>query len=775
MDLHNHTETLVSVDLNGNQASVGAVDARMRGDGRYVVFDSIGGNLVAGDSNGVEDFFVRDMQTGITTRVSGPQMVDNNIGFADVGNDGSVTFSTSDSLVLGDTNSNWDVYATNMPVGVNSAVSVKEDATVAGTETAAGQIKFTDADVSDVHSILVTPAAGGYLGTFTPVLTESSGAGTVNWTYSVNDSAIQYLASGQSLTQIYTVTINDGHGGTASTNVTVTINGTNDAPVLNAAASVALNNEAVSNNLVNNGGFETGNTTGWSANSRISVVTSSHHSGNDSAENNSTSNSGTLSQAITTVSGQQYILDYWVAATNTSGSDSVSASWNGTQVASQSSIQSSQGYIEQTVLVTATGASSTLGFTLSDSSNGKNVFLDDVSLTGAASGGVGTVVSSVIGLGTGPNNVSDVDAGAKAGIAITGTTNGVTGMWFYSTDNGTTWSAFSNVAVNNALLLAADSSTRIYFQPIAGSSGTASVTFEAWDQSTGSAGSHVDASTTGGTSAFSTTSVTASVIVGTVTSGTSATLTTSTDNVFFTSGTNTVIATDSTLNSTDSIAGGSGSDTLSLKVTGSSAFSFNFGTMTRFTGFETVSLSQNPSKAVSLTFGNANIAAGQTLTVDGSADNSSAFTVNASGVTDGGNFTFIASGSTNNLSGGSGNDLFQFTNAEFIAAPTIGGNGGTDTIRFTTAANMTAPAFAHVSGIEVLQLGNFTNSVALGSSAVAAFGGAGHTLTIDDTAGGNLTADASAVSRKSADLLIPLNKAYITTHHNLTRGAGNET
>ncbi|MEE8429060.1 MAG: hypothetical protein V3S33_06115 [Gammaproteobacteria bacterium] len=38
--------------------------------GRYVAFESFATNLVAGDSNGVYDIFVRDTQTGVTTRVS---------------------------------------------------------------------------------------------------------------------------------------------------------------------------------------------------------------------------------------------------------------------------------------------------------------------------------------------------------------------------------------------------------------------------------------------------------------------------------------------------------------------------------------------------------------------------------------------------------------------------------------------------------------------------------------------------------------------------------
>ena len=39
-------------------------------DGRYVAFYSPATNLVASDTNGVEDIFLHDMQTEITTRVA---------------------------------------------------------------------------------------------------------------------------------------------------------------------------------------------------------------------------------------------------------------------------------------------------------------------------------------------------------------------------------------------------------------------------------------------------------------------------------------------------------------------------------------------------------------------------------------------------------------------------------------------------------------------------------------------------------------------------------
>ncbi len=136
---------------------------------------------------------------------------------------------------------------------------------------------------------------------------------------------------------------------------------------------------------------------------------------------------------------------------------------------------------------------------------------------GAPSGAVGTLVSSLVDFASPAgqvDNVTDVDSGALLGIAITAadTTNG---SWFYSTNNGATWNTLGAVTNASALLLAADANTRTYFQPNADWNGTlgSAITFRAWDQTSGSNGGTADTSTNGGSSAFSTTTDTASLTI----------------------------------------------------------------------------------------------------------------------------------------------------------------------------------------------------------------------------------------------------------------------
>jgi len=54
----------------GGQANGASSNAGISADGRFVVFTSLASNLVAGDTNGVADVFERDLATGQTTRVS---------------------------------------------------------------------------------------------------------------------------------------------------------------------------------------------------------------------------------------------------------------------------------------------------------------------------------------------------------------------------------------------------------------------------------------------------------------------------------------------------------------------------------------------------------------------------------------------------------------------------------------------------------------------------------------------------------------------------------
>lgn len=131
--------------------SAGAVGNDMSGspdmtpDGRFVSFASSASNLVAGDTNGVGDVFVRDRLTGVTERVSvgakGAQGdgdsnvlgIGTNTAISDDGR--YVAFkSEATNLVRGDRNANTDVFVRDRVAGTTERVSVDN----AGRELAGG-------------------------------------------------------------------------------------------------------------------------------------------------------------------------------------------------------------------------------------------------------------------------------------------------------------------------------------------------------------------------------------------------------------------------------------------------------------------------------------------------------------------------------------------------------------------------------------------------------------------------------------------------------------
>src|SRR3990170_4575657 len=120
----------VSVTSAGGQGSGGhSYEPSVSDDGRYVAFRSRATNLVAGDTNGTDDVFVRDRQTGVTVRVSVDSSgVQGNGGSYEpsVSGDGRyVAFrSVASNLVPGDDNAVQDIFVHDRQTGATERVSV---------------------------------------------------------------------------------------------------------------------------------------------------------------------------------------------------------------------------------------------------------------------------------------------------------------------------------------------------------------------------------------------------------------------------------------------------------------------------------------------------------------------------------------------------------------------------------------------------------------------------------------------------------------------------
>jgi Tol biopolymer transport system component len=121
------------VAQGGGFASGVASSAKLSADGRFVVYQSTHTNLVAGDTNGVTDVFVRDRQLMTNERVSvasdGSEASGGNSFSPSITPDGRyVAFiSLADNLVQGDTNGECDYFVHDRETSITERVNVRTD------------------------------------------------------------------------------------------------------------------------------------------------------------------------------------------------------------------------------------------------------------------------------------------------------------------------------------------------------------------------------------------------------------------------------------------------------------------------------------------------------------------------------------------------------------------------------------------------------------------------------------------------------------------------
>ncbi len=149
-DLVAGTTTLVSVGQSGASGNGASGNAVMTPDGRYVAFTSAATNLVAGDTNGITDIFVRDLQLGQTTLVSvgaqSPGLPTGAIGsmLPQISADGNFVafYSTATNLVPGGTNTGGDVYLRALGMGTTYWASTNARALVLSILGKTGAVSY---------------------------------------------------------------------------------------------------------------------------------------------------------------------------------------------------------------------------------------------------------------------------------------------------------------------------------------------------------------------------------------------------------------------------------------------------------------------------------------------------------------------------------------------------------------------------------------------------------------------------------------------------------
>jgi Tol biopolymer transport system component len=134
-DLATGADTLVSTSATGEANNSTSYGATFSPDGNKIAFFSSASNLVENDTNGREDLFIKDLTTGFVTRIA-LDVVNPDIS----GGFNKVTFSPDgtklllatdvDSLVAGDTNGAADIFVKDLVTGAVTLVSNNTAGTV---------------------------------------------------------------------------------------------------------------------------------------------------------------------------------------------------------------------------------------------------------------------------------------------------------------------------------------------------------------------------------------------------------------------------------------------------------------------------------------------------------------------------------------------------------------------------------------------------------------------------------------------------------------------
>jgi Tol biopolymer transport system component len=122
----------VSLASGGGQVNGASDSVQFSPDGTKVLFRSAASNLVAGDTNGIDDLFVKDLVTGAVTRItttgfSGGGVEANGASRqASFSPDGTkvVFASLASNLVAGDTNNSEDVFVKDLLSGTVTRISI---------------------------------------------------------------------------------------------------------------------------------------------------------------------------------------------------------------------------------------------------------------------------------------------------------------------------------------------------------------------------------------------------------------------------------------------------------------------------------------------------------------------------------------------------------------------------------------------------------------------------------------------------------------------------
>jgi VCBS repeat-containing protein len=311
----------------------------------------------------------------------------------------SIADKDLDFLAAGETLTvTYDVTVTDGLTSSTQMVTVTatgaQDALVAGAVTATlADTPFTDDGVTATFGNLLTASSEGGDTSNTLTVSEVNGDsanldqpiagahGTLfvdsdgNYSYTAN-SALDALQQGETATDHFTFTVMDSGGGTATTTLDFNVIGSAEAPVITSAPAFGQLVEDAGPSVAVNGGFETGDFTGYSfSGASVEALFVGDSFGTYAAA----LGSGFLEQDVATTAGQHYTLSFYAAGDADTNSESLSVFWDGAQIFAQTDV--ALGFTKYTFDVVGDSSDPTTQLFFDFNTDGSGMFLDQISIT----------------------------------------------------------------------------------------------------------------------------------------------------------------------------------------------------------------------------------------------------------------------------------------------------------------------------------------------------------------------------------------------------------
>ena len=410
--------TVVASDLSGGLAPLGTIVSRLaaavsaNATANALVSASVNGDQLEITGRSTSTFTIATTVTNtLGKQISRTQLTAADSGYPVITSSGTLSFQEVDSNQL------TQASAVLQSVAPSTGTSLSADLQTA---------------LADLANTFVLTGSG---------VSSAAANGTLNWQFNLKNSIAQYLGAGQTVTATYRISLSDDFTSPASTSqditITITINGTNDAPVIVVTTPAA--------NLLEAGGIN--NAIPGTANSSISLSKSDVDGTATYDTTYLTSNGWSSSDAGSTYTKA----GTYGNASFTISTGVVSYSLNNTAAATQV-LPAGQIVSENFGAIQVTdGSATTLSAALVFSITGSN---DSPFVTNSVAARAGTLVEAGNNLNgstfagtssaTGRLSASDVDTGSTGTWSITGspsTTYGSiaieasTGLWTYNLDN----------------------------------------------------------------------------------------------------------------------------------------------------------------------------------------------------------------------------------------------------------------------------------------------------------------------------------------------------